>query len=494
MIPRNTITRRRFVSLATAGGLGALGILALAGCGEAQVVTETKIERVTVEVPVEKVVTQIVEKEKVVEKPVEKVVEKIVTQIVEKEKIVEKVVTAAAPKVKEYTVTMWAFPLSDNDSGKLWQPLGRLFSAAYPGLKAEVEIVPWSGRREKMLLAAAAKTGPDTAYLNNDMVHPFTKKGAIVPLEDYIKKVPGLLDDYPKGVLDSLKFDGKTMMLQTLASPNLAFYNKVQFQEAGLDPEKPPATWDEYREVATVLKKAGLFGMGYQVFATVPTFQYVWQAGSTILDPEVTKSMLNDGKAIDAFRFGKEQFENGWAAPEGTSAAPGVVLPEPFLQKKAAMSYAGDMQRTKLFPQQAPDIEMGVVPAFMFRERVVESAVGTFGMFAPAKDKDAAAEWILFLAQPENQAFYCSVLGFVPPRASARKIWGENIDELTRTYAAEQEWAGANQDSLFYYNPVSVALRPTMAAIYLGQMGLEEGVEKMAADVTKLVVDGGGKG
>jgi len=111
-----------------------------------------------------------------------------------------------------------------------------------------------------------------------------------------------------------------------------------------------------------------------------------------------------------------------------------------------------------------------------------------------AKDKDAAAEWILFLAQPENQAFYCSVLGFVPPRASARKIWGENIDELTRTYAAEQEWAGANQDSLFYYNPVSVALRPTMAAIYLGQMGLEEGVEKMAADVTKLVVDGGGKG
>src|SRR3989304_4268786 len=96
MNPRSAITRRRFVSLATAGGLGALGILALAGCGESQVVTETKIERVTVEVPVEKVVTQIVEKEKVVEKSVEK----IVTQIVEKEKIVEKIVTVGPTLAK----------------------------------------------------------------------------------------------------------------------------------------------------------------------------------------------------------------------------------------------------------------------------------------------------------------------------------------------------------------------------------------------------------
>jgi PII-like signaling protein len=86
------LTRRKIIRSGLVGGAGLAAVAALAGCGETQVVTETKIQEVIKEVPVEKVVTQIVEKEKVVE--VEKVVtqrvEKVVTQIVEKEKVVSR--------------------------------------------------------------------------------------------------------------------------------------------------------------------------------------------------------------------------------------------------------------------------------------------------------------------------------------------------------------------------------------------------------------------
>ncbi len=35
------------------------------------------------------------------------------------------------------------------------------------------------------------------------------------------------------------------------------FYNKDAFRRAGLDPEKPPKTWEEFEEIAKVLKKQG---------------------------------------------------------------------------------------------------------------------------------------------------------------------------------------------------------------------------------------------
>src|SRR5690606_3787509 len=36
------------------------------------------------------------------------------------------------------------------------------------------------------------------------------------------------------------------------------FYNKALFEQAGLDPENPPATWDEFLEAVQTLKDAGI--------------------------------------------------------------------------------------------------------------------------------------------------------------------------------------------------------------------------------------------
>ena len=90
------LTRRQLVRGLGAAGLGGVVAVALGGCGEVQVVTETKLQTVTVEVPVEKVVTKEVVKEVLVEKTVE--VEKVVTQIIEKEKVVEKLESTSRGK------------------------------------------------------------------------------------------------------------------------------------------------------------------------------------------------------------------------------------------------------------------------------------------------------------------------------------------------------------------------------------------------------------
>ena len=64
------VSRRSLLKLAGAGALGTEAAVALAACGETQIV----------EVPVDRVVTQIVEKVVPQQVPVTEVVEKIVTQ------------------------------------------------------------------------------------------------------------------------------------------------------------------------------------------------------------------------------------------------------------------------------------------------------------------------------------------------------------------------------------------------------------------------------
>ena len=96
------------VSASGAAVVAVLAILLTSRGGEVQVITETKVQEVIKEVPVEKVVTQVVqvpvEKEvtRVVEVEVE--VEKVVTQVVEVERVVEKSVEKVVTQTVERSV------------------------------------------------------------------------------------------------------------------------------------------------------------------------------------------------------------------------------------------------------------------------------------------------------------------------------------------------------------------------------------------------------
>ena len=85
-------------------------------------------------------------------------------------------------------------------------------------------------------------------------------KGAIVPVGKVMKDagqkfdpavyVPAVAGYYtaPNGQMLSLPFNSSTTVF---------YYNKDAFKAAGLDPEKPPATWPEVALAAAKLKASG---------------------------------------------------------------------------------------------------------------------------------------------------------------------------------------------------------------------------------------------
>ena len=64
--------------------------------------------------------------------------------------------------------------------------------------------------------------------------------------------------------------DGKIFAVPTAAYGMSLTYNRTLFTQAGLDPDKPPTTWDEVRAAAkTIAEKTGM--AGYSSMATENT-------------------------------------------------------------------------------------------------------------------------------------------------------------------------------------------------------------------------------
>ncbi len=149
------------------------------------------------------------------------------------------------------------------------------FRARYPW----VEVVRFGGIRLATgaidtgpLMAISAGIAPAILYVNFRKSDSYIRQGFIQPLDEFMAEVPR--DEFNEVILPSvapvLHRIGPDKARHWYAYPygNLVmalFYRKDLFQDAGLDPEKPPRDWEELladcRKITNPEK--GIYGMGF---------------------------------------------------------------------------------------------------------------------------------------------------------------------------------------------------------------------------------------
>jgi multiple sugar transport system substrate-binding protein len=133
------------------------------------------------------------------------------------------------------------------------------FEAKYPWITAESQEYNWTA--PTFTAALAAGTLPDVFTI------PFTDgKGLIaqhqiVNIDSRVRALPYVDKFNPNVLVNGQDADGKIYALPTQAYGMSLTYNRTIFKQAGLDPDKPPATWDEVRaDAKTIADKTGLAG------------------------------------------------------------------------------------------------------------------------------------------------------------------------------------------------------------------------------------------
>jgi len=398
---------------------------------------------------------------------------------------------ASAKMQDREEILHWSHPLL-NDDTVVFDPLIQKFQDAGNNIDVKIELVPWDGRIERKMSAAAAGTSPDTSYLNVDEFTTYAVEGALVPLDEYVTQES--IDDFLPGPRDAMTWEDAIYEIPVLHAFRVAYYNKAAWEASGLDINTLPETWDDLdANLQTILdaKNAGshdswptaMEGSGSGPVPVLRNFNpWFYQAGGSLLNEDGTSGYDSEA-GIEAATFATHLFQS--YCSEGDRASKGDDLNERFGQGQIAYLNNNEMSVITVMEQDFPELEFGVAPITGNVVKWTHGGVGNFGMWTPSKKRDATWAWIDFLTSTGNLE-YNKGFGFVPPRESVRNEYVTDLDPLHARALEEQEHAGVEKHPRLW--DMWDLISPELQAAFAGLKSPEDAVKTAAERINKDVL------
>ena len=300
------------------------------------------------------------------------------------------------------------------------------------GTKVQVTFVDWGDMSTKLNAAFAAGTAPDVFGHGGAAVADFVANDRIVDLTSRIKSLPKKDQQDLGSALDGGVVHGKNYTIPTSRTGNLIMYNAADFTAAGLDPDKPPTTWEALKSDAAKLTqrdgsgtitRSGLL-LPSQAIGRQQTFQTLLKgAGGDALNKAGTEAVWDSAAGKKALEY----FASLYDGPAAVSANLGEDFSnapagqQPLVQGTASMTMVQPTSATQI-KAAAPDKDLRIMQPLGF-EGEHPAALGGAGTHlminADSKRQDAAWKFMTYLIDPEVNAKYTEGIGAVPLRASA---------------------------------------------------------------------------
>jgi ABC-type glycerol-3-phosphate transport system substrate-binding protein len=354
------------------------------------------------------------------------------------------------------------------------QQLAAAFEKQNPGITIKLQANPYGGLEGKVMIALKSGIPPDLIEVQNSWIPSYQATGALEDVGAVIDQGSVPRKDFIPATLAACSVDGKIYGLPFQAEALAMLYRKDLFREAGLDPEKPPQTWDEMIEVSkklTYTSKSGQRRYGYGIAGGGPEGQgntlyrslpYVWMNGGDILSADMKRATLSSPEAVAGVKFYTDMYTSLKVAPPSTLENGGLELRRLFMAGTIAM-YQGTPTELERFAQDAPNLDygIGIVPHPKGKETA--ALLGGWGFILPkaGKNKAEAVKLLQFLARPENIALYTRTFPTTTTAMSLPRFADPKLDafKVMMTHARPQPAIGTWLEiSSAYYKSIQEVL------------------------------------
>ena len=210
--------------------------------------------------------------------------------------------------------------------------------------KVKLTVVPNDDYVAKVGAAAGSGGLPDLFAADIVYVPNWVEQGLF---QDLSSNVDGLdfKDSINKGHLSAGTRDGKEHVLPFVLDLSMLFWNKQLFTDAGLDPEKAPASLEEYAAAAKAIQamgKDGVYGTaaglncgGCLVFTWFPS---IWAGGAQVLSDDGRESKLADDTAQQVYRTWHDLWRSGAVLP-ASAGETGPTWTAAFTEGKVGLMF-----------------------------------------------------------------------------------------------------------------------------------------------------------
>lgn len=205
-----------------------------------------------------------------------------------------------ARAAEEVTLEFWELSVGE----ELMRSLLDKFERQHPGVRVRFQQLSWDFGLDKVITSIAAGNPPDLVELGTDWVPQFSSSGVLL---DVTEQVAPIKEQFM--LWDPVTYKGRVYGIPWLAGTRVLFYNRDLFAKAGLDPEKPPATWEELMKAAQAVDALGpgIYGFGIHVGEAYAPWQqflpFAWGNGAEVLDKEWTRSLMDQPPMVEALKF-----------------------------------------------------------------------------------------------------------------------------------------------------------------------------------------------
>lgn len=357
------------------------------------------------------------------------------------------------------------------------------------GISVIFNEVSWDDIRDKVSIAASGgEAAADVIEVDWSWVGEMNSAGWLEPIEMSEE------DKTDMPTLQTFTIDGKILAVPYANDYRIAYYNKAQFEKAGIT--KAPETWDEVYDDLKAIKDAGIVEYPYTMPMNADesaTTSMMWMSlarnGLVFNDDD----SLNKDAVLDALTFENKLVQDGFIDPAS------ITFNGMDCYRKITSGEASFMVGPTKFvgisndPEQCSEIG-NIVPILLpGRTGTSEKTMAlpeAVGITSFSENKEAAQKFVKWYSSADIQKRMYSVNSSIPTRNS---VLAEMVKDGTFANAGAMLDEANLITSIFpngvpsYYSEMSNTIYNNVNQMVLGKLSPEEAFDKMNTKVNELI-------
>ncbi|MFJ3727985.1 extracellular solute-binding protein [Streptomyces sp. NPDC090045] len=279
-----------------------------------------------------------------------------------------------------------------------WDKVTGNFTAANPGIKVKVQLLPWADIDREVSRMVKAGKAPDLALMGS--YSDFADQGKLYSAEEVLSV--GAEANFLQPLAEAGTVNSRLYGLPFVASSRLLFYNEALFAKAGV--KKPPKTWSDLKAAAKALKDKDV------------KYPYAMPLGPEEAHAEALIWELSNGGGYadnsGKYSLDSEQNTGTWQWVKDNLVTPGLVGPTPPSRLNRADAFAAFLRG-----------EVGMLNGYpSLAHQAAEKGIDVGTVAMPVSDSLGAgespptvgvADWMVAFKQNDRRAGIGKFLEFV---------------------------------------------------------------------------------
>ncbi len=316
---------------------------------------------------------------------------------------------------EDTTITYWFWADNDDYAATMQGMIADFNATNGQGITVVGEQIPWDGGgySNTVFTAAMGGGGPDVASWKLTATPSFVANDLLAPLDEYLSDWDGYgeIEESLWNVMKEAGGGDQVYVMPWNTQVLYVYYRPSLFEAAGVS---VPTTYQEFLDACAALTGDGVYGFGMRGAkgGQEPWGSFIYARGGTFAD-------LTTPEAVQGMQDFIDLYQKGYTPPTAPTDGFSQII-DNFKSGLTAMTIHHIGSSAGMVETFGDDVSAFVFPAGVGQWTSMGDTENV--MFASCANKEAAFQWLAYLATGKGQETWCETTGNVPVAASVKAM------------------------------------------------------------------------